>query len=122
MNREEARERIKQLTAEIVVHNHNYYDLSRPTITDYEFDNLLDELILLEKEYPEFADPASPSERVGGGITKEFHQVRHNYPMLSLGKTILKKRSGILKNVFISFWARKLNMCVNSNLMASLSD
>ena len=87
MNREEARERIKQLTAEIVVHNHNYYDLSRPTITDYEFDNLLDELILLEKEYPEFADPASPSQRVGGGITKEFHQVRHNYPMLSLGNT-----------------------------------
>ena len=58
-----------------------------PTITDYEFDRLLEELILLEKEFPEFADPASPSQRVGGGITKEFRQVRHTSPMLSLGNT-----------------------------------
>ena len=87
MNREEARQRIGQLTAEINVHNHNYYDLSMPAITDYEFDLLLDELIRLEKEYPEFADPASPTRRVGGGITKEFRQVRHTYPMLSLGNT-----------------------------------
>jgi DNA ligase (NAD+) len=87
MNREEARERIGQLTEEINVHNHNYYDLSSPTITDYEFDILLEELIKLEKEYPEFADPASPSQRVGGGITKEFRQVRHTHPMLSLGNT-----------------------------------
>jgi DNA ligase (NAD+) len=87
MNREEARKRIGQLTEEINVHNHNYYDLSSPTITDYEFDNLLEELIKLEKEYPEFTDPASPSQRVGGGITKEFRQVRHTHPMLSLGNT-----------------------------------
>jgi DNA ligase (NAD+) len=87
MNREEAKKRIEQLITEINVHNHKYYDLSAPTITDYEFDRLLDELILLEKEYPEFADPASPTQRVGGGITKEFKQVRHIYPMLSLGNT-----------------------------------
>jgi DNA ligase (NAD+) len=87
MNREEARQRIGQLTYEINLHNYNYYDLSMPTITDYEFDRLLEELILLEKEFPEFADPASPSQRVGGGITKEFRQVRHTSPMLSLGNT-----------------------------------
>jgi DNA ligase (NAD+) len=87
MNREEARQRIGQLTAEINLHNHNYYDLSMPVITDYEFDLLLDELIRLEKEYPEFDDAASPTRRVGGGITKEFRQVRHTYPMLSLGNT-----------------------------------
>ena len=87
MNREEARQRIGQLTGEINVHNHNYYDLSMPTITDYEFDRLLEELIQLEKEFPEFADPGSPSQRVGGGITKEFRQVRHTSPMLSLGNT-----------------------------------
>ncbi len=87
MNREEARQRIGQLTAEINLHNHNYYDLSMPAITDLEFDLLLEDLIRLEKEFPEFADPASPSQRVGGGITKEFRQVRHTYPMLSLGNT-----------------------------------
>lgn len=87
MNREEARQRIGQLTAEINLHNHNYYDLSMPTITDYEFDRLLEELIRLEKEFPEFADPASPSQRVGGGIIKEFLQVRHTYPMRSLSNT-----------------------------------
>jgi DNA ligase (NAD+) len=87
MNREEARQRIGQLTDEINLHNHNYYDLSMPTITDYEFDLLMEELIQLEKEFPEFADPASPSQRVGGGITKEFRQVRHTSPMLSLSNT-----------------------------------
>jgi len=87
MNREEAKKRIGQLTEEINIHNHKYYDLSMPVITDYEFDRLMDELIQLEKEYPEFVDPDSPSQRVGGGITKEFRQVRHNYPMLSLANT-----------------------------------
>jgi DNA ligase (NAD+) len=87
MNREETRLRIGQLTSEINLHNHNYYDLSSPTISDFEFDQLLEELIRLEQAFPEFADPASPSQRVGGAITKEFKQVRHKYPMLSLGNT-----------------------------------
>jgi DNA ligase (NAD+) len=87
MNREESRIRIGQLTSEINLHNHNYYDLSSPTISDFEFDRLLEELVRLEQEFPEFADPASPSQRVGGAITKEFKQVRHKYPMLSLGNT-----------------------------------
>ena len=87
MNREEARQRISELSAEISRHNHNYYVLSRPVITDYAFDMLLEELIRLEKEFPEFADPDSPTQHVGGDITREFRQVQHKYPMLSLSNT-----------------------------------
>jgi len=87
MEREEARLRIARLTEEIRQHNYNYYVLSRPVITDYEFDQLLEELIRLEQEFPEFAATDSPTRRVGGEVTKEFQQVTHRYPMLSLGNT-----------------------------------
>jgi DNA ligase (NAD+) len=87
MNEEEAKRRIVQLTEDINLHNHKYYDLSMPAISDLEFDLLLEELIRLEKEYPDLADPASPTQRVGGSITKEFRQVKHIYPMMSLGNT-----------------------------------
>lgn len=68
-------------------HNHAYYVLSNPTISDKEFDTLLEELIGLEKKYPQFASKESPSQRVGGEITKQFKAVKHKYPMLSLGNT-----------------------------------
>jgi DNA ligase (NAD+) len=87
MDREEARKRIESLTEEINRHNYNYYVLAKPVISDYDFDMLLEELVRLEKEFPEFAFPGSPSRRVGGEITREFHQVVHKYPMLSLGNT-----------------------------------
>jgi DNA ligase (NAD+) len=87
MEREAARQRIGELTAEIRQHNYNYYVLSRPVITDYEFDMLLEELAELEKQYPEFAEPDSPTRRVGGEVTREFVQVIHRYPMLSLANT-----------------------------------
>jgi DNA ligase (NAD+) len=87
MNREEIKKRIEELTEEIEKHNYNYYVLSKPVISDYEFDMLLEELIRLEKQFPEFASPDSPTQRVGGDITKEFRQVVHKYPMLSLGNT-----------------------------------
>ncbi len=87
MNREEARQRIRELTAEIRQHNYNYYVLSRPVITDYEFDMLLEELARLEKEYPGFAEPDSPTKRVGGEVTREFLPVVHRYPMQSLANT-----------------------------------
>jgi len=79
--------RIEELTKLIEQHNHNYYQLSAPTITDYDFDMLIKELIDLEKQYPEFLSPNSPSQRVGGTITKEFKTIVHKYPMLSLGNT-----------------------------------
>ncbi|HNW69149.1 MAG TPA: NAD-dependent DNA ligase LigA [Bacteroidales bacterium] len=87
MDRESARERIAELTAEINLHNYRYYSLSAPTISDYEFDMLLEELIKLENEYPEYAAPDSPTKRVGGEITRNFKQVVHKNPMLSLGNT-----------------------------------
>src|SRR3569833_2570227 len=58
-----------------------------PTIADFDFDKKLEELSALEKQYPEFADPDSPTQKVGGDITKEFVTVRHRWPMLSLGNT-----------------------------------
>ncbi|MDK2910962.1 MAG: ligase [Bacteroidales bacterium] len=87
MNREQAQARIKELTDLIEQHNYNYYVLNQPVISDYEFDKLLEELIALEKEFPEFLSPHSPSQRVGGQVTSEFRAVNHRYPMLSLGNT-----------------------------------
>ena len=87
MNRDEARERIGNLRSEINVHNHRYYVLNQPLITDYEYDLLLKELIDLEEQFPEFTDAASPSRKVGSDITKEFRQQPHRYPMLSLANT-----------------------------------
>lgn len=87
MNREEAKKRIEELRREINEHNYYYYVQSHPMISDYDFDMLMKELTYLEKEYPEFNDPLSPSQRVGGAVTKEFKQRKHKYPMLSLGNT-----------------------------------
>jgi len=91
MNREEAKKRIAYLTGEINRHNHAYYVLSKPEISDREFDLLLKELETLEADYPEFAYTTSPTRRVGGEITKEFAQVIHRYPMLSLSNTYSKE-------------------------------
>ncbi|PKP34846.1 MAG: DNA ligase (NAD(+)) LigA [Bacteroidetes bacterium HGW-Bacteroidetes-17] len=87
MTQEEARQKIEKLSLEINYHNHRYYVLSEPMITDYDFDMLLEELIKLETLFPEFKKPDSPTQRVGGDITKDFRQVTHKYPMLSLGNT-----------------------------------
>jgi DNA ligase (NAD+) len=87
MDVREAKHRIEELADEIRRHNHSYYVLSRPTISDYGFDLLLEELMRLEKEFPQLAEPDSPTQHVGGGITKEFKQILHKYPMMSLGNT-----------------------------------
>jgi DNA ligase (NAD+) len=78
---------IESLTAELRQHNYNYYVLAQPTISDYDFDQKLKELAALETQYPEFADPDSPTQKVGGQITKNFKTVKHRWPMLSLGNT-----------------------------------
>lgn len=80
-------ERIKALRSELEQHNYNYYVLSSPTISDKEFDDKMCELQKLEEEHPEFFDPHSPTQRVGSDLSKEFEQVEHKYPMLSLGNT-----------------------------------
>lgn len=80
-------QRISYLRSELNRHNHLYYVLNQPEITDFEFDSLLCELVELENAHPEFADPHSPSQRVGSDINIEFKQIAHKYPMLSLGNT-----------------------------------
>ena len=80
-------ERIAYLRSELHRHNHSYYVLNMPEISDYEFDQLMHELQNLEAQYPELYDPTSPTMRVGSDLTNEFVQVAHRYPMLSLGNT-----------------------------------
>lgn len=87
MKPEEAKKKIEELTDQVNHHNELYYQKSNPQISDYEFDQLLDQLIKLEAQFPEFRLPDSPTQRVGGTITKEFATVFHQYPMLSLGNT-----------------------------------
>lgn len=81
------RQKIEQLRKQINDHNYRYYVLNDPLIGDYEFDALLRELQELEKAYPEFDDPNSPTHRVGSDATNEFRTVEHRYPMLSLSNT-----------------------------------
>lgn len=87
MTKEEAAAKIKQLSEDLEQHNYNYYVLSAPTISDYEFDQMLNELLLLEGQFPELASPNSPTKRVGGDITKKFATVKHSARMLSLDNT-----------------------------------
>lgn len=85
--KEDIEQEIKQLRKELHLHNHKYYVLNKPSITDFDFDQMMHRLIELEQQHPEFQDPNSPSQRVGSDINKDFEQVRHVYPMLSLGNT-----------------------------------
>ena len=87
MDKAKAQQEIARLRAEIERHNRLYYLEARPEISDFEFDKLLERLIALEQEFPELVTPDSPSQRVGGGITKEFPTVIHREPMLSLSNT-----------------------------------
>lgn len=87
MEKESARKRIAELSETIERHNYNYYILANPTISDFDFDMLLNELIALEKEFPELVLPTSPTQRVGGDITKNFATVTHHFPMLSLANS-----------------------------------
>ena len=81
------KERIEQLRRELHEHNHRYYVLNQPTISDQDFDFLMHELQDLEARHPEMADPNSPTQRVGSDLQTGFRQVAHRYPMLSLANT-----------------------------------
>jgi DNA ligase (NAD+) len=83
--------RIKDLRDRLDKYNYQYYVLDQPSISDIEFDNLMKELENLENSYPQFYDPSSPTQRVGGEINKDFKQVSHRYPMLSLANTYSKE-------------------------------
>ncbi|HIZ86036.1 MAG TPA: NAD-dependent DNA ligase LigA [Candidatus Coprenecus stercoravium] len=92
-NKKEAQKRIESLRKEIEKHNYRYYVLNDPQISDFEYDGMMSDLISLEKMFPEFASPDSPTVKVGSDIAgkapgvREFKQYRHRYPMLSLGNT-----------------------------------
>ena len=87
MKRSEAKDRIETLRKELEEHNNRYYVLNQPSISDFEYDILINELDNLEKKFPEFASENSPTRHVGSDITNEFEQFEHTYPMLSLGNT-----------------------------------
>jgi DNA ligase (NAD+) len=87
MKESEARETIEKLRREIEEHNHRYYVLNNPVISDFEYDLLLNELDTLEKKFPSLITGESPTQRVGSDIKNEFRQYDHSYPMLSLDNT-----------------------------------
>lgn len=84
-------EQINSLRQELQEHNYSYYVLDNPTVSDYEFDMKLKALQELESAHPEFYDPNSPTQRVGGQVTKNFPTVRHAYPMYSLANSYSKE-------------------------------
>lgn len=87
MDHASAHKRVKELSTELEKHNYNYYVKDNPTISDLEFDKMMEELIALEQQFPALLLPTSPSQRVGGAITKNFKSVKHKYPMLSLSNS-----------------------------------
>ncbi len=87
MHTSDIENKITQLRNDLSRYNYEYYVMAAPTISDYEFDQLLEELQLLEKAHPEFYDSDSPTLKVGGAINKNFENFTHQYPMLSLGNT-----------------------------------
>lgn len=87
MTAEKATQEVQELTEKINYYNAQYYQNNKSEISDFEFDKLMERLIALEKEFPELKHMDSPTQRVGGTITKNFETVYHRYPMLSLGNT-----------------------------------
>jgi len=87
MNQEEAKSRITELSRELEEHNHSYYMLNTSTISDYDFDMMMKELIELEQSFPELASINSPTKRVGGEVSQGFDTLVHKYPMMSLDNT-----------------------------------
>ena len=81
------KEEIEQLRKELEQHNYNYYVLNQPTISDYDFDQMMHRLEDLELFYPQYADPNSPTQRVGSDLNQSFKAVAHKYPKLSLANT-----------------------------------
>jgi DNA ligase (NAD+) len=102
------KEQISQLREELNNHNYNYYVLDNPTISDYEFDIKLSQLIALEEQHPEFFDATSPTQRVGGEITKNFETVPHEQRMYSLDNSYSKED--------LLDWETRIKKLVDGNL------
>lgn len=91
MFRQQVQKQIEKLSQRINHYMHQYYTYDKSLISDFEFDKLLEKLVKLERQYPEFKKESSPSQRVGGTINKNFQSIKHKYPMLSLGNTYNKQ-------------------------------
>ena len=91
MDKKTAEEKIQELSEKLHYYNYKYYQESVSEISDYEFDMMLQELIELENQFPDLKTSDSPSQRVGGDITKNFETVEHKIPMLSLRNTYSKE-------------------------------
>jgi DNA ligase (NAD+) len=100
--------RINELTQQLNEHNHRYYVLNAPIISDMEFDFLLKELEALEQKYPDYAAANSPTKRVGGDITDKFEKVAHSRPMLSLSNTYSKED--------IADWEERIHKAVDTEI------
>lgn len=98
--------RIDWLREMLHLHNHRYYILDAPTISDFEFDQHLSELTQLESAYPAYFDPNSPTQRVGGGVTKNFETKKHRFPMYSLDNTYSKAE--------LEEWEKKIHKIVGA--------
>ena len=105
----ELEEKINNLRDEIHNHNHEYYILDKPSISDYDFDQKLKELISIELLHPEFFDPNSPTQRIGGGLTKLFETKSHKFPMYSLENTYSKEE--------IKKWVARLEKSLTSDVI-----
>ena len=102
------KEKIENLREELRTHNYNYYVLDKPVITDFEFDKKLEELQALETKYPEFFDANSPTQRVGGEVTKNFNTVTHEYRMYSLANSYSKED--------LEDWEARLHKLIGNNI------
>ena len=110
----EMKEKIKQLREALHEHNYLYYILDAPKITDFEFDQMLKALQDLERKYPEFFDPNSPTQRVGGGVTKNFKTQVHRYPCTLFPIPIPKRNYYYGWVEWKRYWGTKnLNLRVN---------
>ncbi len=101
-------DKIKQLRHELEQHNYNYYVLDAAVISDYDFDMKLEELQKLEEENPAFFDASSPTQRVGGAVTKNFETVRHDFPMQSLSNSYSKDE--------LEEWEQRLKKAVDGDI------
>lgn len=102
------KEKIENLREELRTHNYNYYVLDKPVITDFEFDKKLEELQALETKHPEFFDANSPTQRVGGEVTKNFNTVTHEYRMYSLANSYSKED--------LEDWEARLHKLIGNNI------
>ncbi len=113
----DVKQRIAELTATLNEYNYQYYVLANSQISDFDFDQKLAELSRLEEAHPEFLDPNSPTQKVGGDITSKFETVPHRWPMMSLGNTYNEQELKEFARACEKQLATRFHTSASSNLM-----